>query len=297
MSRFALPSLKIPVAALWVASFGALVAYSTSVDQATASGAQADVLSIGGSVTEIVYALGQEHRLKARDTTSTWPAEVQELPNVGYMRALSPEGVLSVEPSLIISEEGAGPQETLDVLKAAQVKFVEIPDGFDRDAIVAKINAVGAALEVTDKSDALAREVSAALDTVAATIAAQDNVQKRVLFILSARGGKLMVGGANTPADGIITMAGGINAAANIDGFKPLTDEAAATIAPDVILMMDRGGDHAMAAAELFAMPALSITPAAKTQAVVRMNGLLMLGFGPRTAQAVTELNSALYGE
>lgn len=69
------------------------------------------VLSLGGSVTEIVYALGQQDRLIGRDTTSSFPAEVQALPDVGYVRALSPEGVLSVQPDLILAEEGRAPQK------------------------------------------------------------------------------------------------------------------------------------------------------------------------------------------
>ena len=75
-----------------------------------------NVLSIGGSVTEIVYALGEEDRLIARDSTSVFPVAAEALPDVGYMRALSPEGVLAVSPGLIISEDGAGPPETIAVL-------------------------------------------------------------------------------------------------------------------------------------------------------------------------------------
>ena len=77
------------------------------------------VLSVGGSVTEIVYALGEGDRLVARDSTSSFPDSAVKLPDVGYMRALAPEGVLSVNPDLIIAEEGSGPQETIDVLREA----------------------------------------------------------------------------------------------------------------------------------------------------------------------------------
>ena len=73
------------------------------------------VVSIGGAVTEIVYALGEEARLVARDTTSNYPPEATALPDVGYIRRLSPEGVMSVRPDLILSEEGAGPPEALKV--------------------------------------------------------------------------------------------------------------------------------------------------------------------------------------
>ena len=114
------------------------------------------VLSIGGSVTEIVYALGQEDRLVARDTTSNFPASAEELPDVGYMRALSPEGILSVDPDLIIAEAGSGPVETIDVMEQANIPFITIPDGFDREAVGLKIRAVGEALGVSEEGDALA---------------------------------------------------------------------------------------------------------------------------------------------
>jgi iron complex transport system substrate-binding protein len=118
----------------------------------------------------------------------------------------------------------------------------------------------------------------------------------RVLFILSAQGGRLLASGTGTAADGIIRMAGGVNAIDGFEGYKTLTDEAAAVARPDVILMMDRSGDHAADDAQLFALPALAGSPAAATGSVVRMDGLLLLGFGPRTAEAVRALSRALGG-
>jgi iron complex transport system substrate-binding protein len=254
------------------------------------------VLSIGGSVTEIVYALGQQDRLIARDSTSSFPAEATALPDVGYMRALSPEGVLSVGPELIISEDGAGPVETIDVLNQANIPFVVIPDNYSGEGIAEKIIAVGEALEVEGAAEALAADVTAKIAEAEATAANLAGGEKqRVLFILSTQGGRIMASGTNTAAHGIITMAGGINVIDSFDGYKQLSDEAISAAAPDVILMMDRGGDHGAANEELFAFPGLIGTPAAQTESVIRMNGLYLLGFGPRTGDAVLDLAQALY--
>lgn len=256
--------------------------------------AQDRVLSIGGSVTEIIYALGEGGRLVGRDRTSTYPPGATDLPDVGYMRALSPEGVLSVSPDVIVAEAGSGPVETIDVLKSSGVTYVDIPDGFDRAAVRAKIEAVAEALGVAEAGAELADKVDAEL--AAAEQAAQVEMPKRVMFILSMQGGRIMASGENTAADGIIRLAGGVNAVAGFEGYKPLTDEAISVANPDVILMMDRGGDHAASDNDLWANPAISTTSAAQSQSVVRINGLLLLGFGPRTAEAVTKLNHALYG-
>lgn len=258
---------------------------------------QADVLAIGGSVTEIVVALGQQHRLKARDTTSTYPPAITDLPDVGYMRALSPEGVLSVGPALILSEEGAGPPEALEVIRAADVDFVEVPDALTAEGILNKIKLIGDTLEVPDRAADLSAQVEAALADALADAARPQGEKKRVLFVLSTQGGKINASGTGTEADALIRMAGGVNAVSDYEGYKQITDEAVGLAAPDVILMMDRGGDHGAADDELFALPAISLTPAAQTRSLVRMDGLLMLGFGPRTASAIRDLNAALYGQ
>jgi iron complex transport system substrate-binding protein len=212
------------------------------------------------------------------------------------MRALSPEGVLSVGPELIISEDGAGPIETIDVLKQAQIPFVVVTDTYSSDGIVSKILAVGDAMQVPAEAQALGVEVAASLseaETRATQRAGTD--KKRVLFVLSTQGGRIMASGSNTAADGIIAMAGGENVISEFEGYNQLSDEAVNAASPDVVLMMDRGGDHGAANAELFAMPGLIGTPAAENDAVIRMNGLYLLGFGPRTADAVKDLSQALY--
>jgi iron complex transport system substrate-binding protein len=213
------------------------------------------------------------------------------------MRALSPEGVLAVGPSLILSEEGAGPVEALDVIRAADVDLVEIPDSFDAEGILRKITVVGAALGVPDRAATLAAKVGDDLQAAMARAEGHAGAGKRVLFVLSTEGGKINASGTGTAADAIIRMAGGVNAVTEFQGYKQLSDEAVGLAAPDVVLMMDRSGDHGTTADALFAMPAMQLTPAAQSGAFVRMDGLLMLGFGPRTAKAISRLNAALYGE
>lgn len=261
---------------------------------AAAEPAAKRVVSIGGSLTEIIYALGEQDRLVARDTTSIYPDAAQGLADVGYMRRLSAEGILAVDPDLILAEEGSGPPETIELLNAARVPFVTVPDGFDRTAIAAKIQAVADRLGVPDKGAKLAAETEANLQAAEVMAAGQQN-KKRVMFILSTQGGRIMASGRGTAADGIIALSGAINALEAFEGYKPVTEEAITAAAPDAILMMDRGGGHGTVE-QVLGLPAIATTPAAQSQSVVTMNGLYLLGFGPRTAQAAFDLNAALYG-
>ena len=217
---------------------------------------------------------------------------------MGYLRALSAEGVLSVGPDLIIAEEEAGPPEVADVLKSAGIPWVTIPEANTAEGVIARITAVGEAMSLPEETAALVATTEASLAeaaAAAATIAEED--RKKVLFVLSLQGGRVMAAGQGTSADGIIALAGGVNALPDIEGYKQVNDEAITAANPDIILMMEHGGPMAMSDEDLFAMPALVNTTAAVNRAVVRMDGLLLLGFGPRTGEAALALHTVLYGE
>ena len=252
------------------------------------------LVTVGGAVTEIVFDLGLGDRVIARDTTSRFPGQVNKLPDIGYMRALSPEGVLAVNPSAILIIEGSGPKEALDVLNKASVPVVTIPEGYDSAAIVKKIMTVGKALKVEANARELAEKVSADVDAAAAE-ASKIPERKRVLFVLTVTNGKIMAAGAHTAADGILKLAGAVNATDGFQGYKPLNVEAVIEARPDVILMMDHVGPS-VGDKELLANPAIALTPAGKDKKIVRMNGLTLLGFGPRTADAIRTLSQSLYG-
>lgn len=251
------------------------------------------IVSIGGPVTEIIFALGAGDRVTARDTTSVFPPEVNDLPDVGYMRQLSAEGVLSVGPDLILTRDTAGPPETLDQLRAASIPVVEVHDAYTKTALLNAVDTVGAALGAEPAAQALHTEIAAQFDALENLIAAQHNAP-RVLFILSNQDGRLNVAGRGTGADGIITLSGGLNVMATaFEGYKIMSTEALITAAPDVILMMKGREDHAGKKDDIFALPALALSPAARNDRFVLIDSAA-LGFGPRTAHFATELHQAL---
>lgn len=254
------------------------------------------LVSIGGSLTEIIYELGEEDLLVARDSTGLYPEAATELPDVGYMRQLSPEGVLSVSPSALLVIEGSGPPEVLDVLMETGVPYQTVPESYSAEGILTKVRAVGQALDVTDKADALADELKAQLDRVADQVADIED-RKRVLFVLSLQGGRVQASGTGTAADGVIELAGAENAITAFEGYRPLAEEAVIEANPDVILVMTRGGDHGASADELLANPGLAMTTAGQNGAVIRMDGSYLLNFGPRAPEAIHELARAIYGD
>lgn len=253
------------------------------------------VVSLGGSVTETVVALGAADLLVGRDSTSNYPESILALPDVGYIRALSPEGVLSLTPDLILSEEGAGPVEAVSVLQSGGIPFVTMLGTFSAQGVLDKITAVAAALNLEAEGEALVAKTAEGFAKAEARAKSVTDPQS-VLFVISLQGGRVMAGGSGSSADGIIALAGGVNAVTGFEGYKQITDEAVIAAAPDVILMMDRGGELAISDEDVLSTPALAATPAAKAGRIIRMDGMLLLGFGPRTPESALALNAALYG-
>lgn len=253
----------------------------------------ARIVSIGGDITEILYALGADRNIVAVDATSQFPPEaLQQKKNVGYMRALSTEGVLSVNASLIIASDRAGPPEVVKALKSSPVRYVEIAEDYSPEGVAKKVREVsrivGREAEGDDLGARIARDF-AALHELRAAI----KTPLRALFVLNVANGRATVGGSNTSADAILKLAGAENAAASVNGFKPVTDEAMVEIDPDAIVTMQRAGEHDTG--QLLELKGISASPAAAEKRVIQMDGLYLLGFGPRAPAAALELMRLLY--
>lgn len=252
------------------------------------------IVAVGGAITEIVYALGLQDRLVGIDTTSLYPLEaLQQKPNVGYMRQLSAEGVLGLNPELILATEGSGPKETLSVLSEAKVPIVTVPEQFSEDGILERIRIVARELGADERGTCLNEAVTkdlAAMRKLREKIADK----RRVMFVISFVNGRAMVAGRKTAAHEIIALAGANNAIDGYDGYKPLSDEAIVAAKPDVILVMQRGRDS-ISSEVIFSNAAFALTPAAKEKSFIAMDGLYLLGFGPRTAAAARDLAVSLY--
>lgn len=292
-------SRPLTVTALLAAAFITAAPHiGATVDAASntlaAAGSSGRVVSVGGAVTEILYALGLEERVVGVDTTSLFPPRaLAQKPNVGYMRQLSPEGILGLNPQAIVAIEGAGPKETMAVLKEAKVPLVSVPEDYSEAGLSEKIRLIAKQMGVENRGTCLTTAVEGDFAEVRAL---REKIQRpvRVIFVMSLVSGRAMVAGRKTGADSIIALAGGVNAIDSYEGYKQVSEEAIVASRPDVILAMQRSGDSVTADA-VFANSAFALTPAAKTKSFVSMDGLYLLGFGPRTAAAAHDLAGAFY--
>ena len=247
------------------------------------------LVTIGGTITEIVYALGAEEQIVAVDASSVYPAEAQEKPQVGYVRQVSSEGILSVGPDLVLASSATRPSVALDQVRSAGVAVETIEEAEDVEGAIARIRMIAALL---DREAAGEQMVAALEEDMAAARAAADRVQTppQALFIYARGSGTLQVAGRNTSAETMIELAGGQNAMQQFEGFRPLTAEGVVGAAPDVLILLDRGLESIGGAPGLFDQPGLEATPAGAQERVVAIDDLKFLGFGPRMGEAVLTL-------
>ena len=252
------------------------------------------IVSVGGTLTEIAFALGVGGRIVGADSTSTWPPETELIPKVGDMRRLSAEGILSLDPDLVLLAARAGPPNVIDQLRATGVPLAIAPEGQGLASVAPKIRFVGAAIDRAAEAEVLVARFERDMAELQNQLKWIEE-RPRVLFLISVARGAPMAAGAETAAEAMIDLARGRNAITGLTGYKPVSAEVLIAAEPEVVLLPRHVAETAGGAEAVLSRPDLAETAAARNRRVVVMDGLKLLGFGLRTPEAVAELARALH--
>lgn len=250
-----------------------------------ANAAQHKVVTLGGDVTEIAYALGAQSDLVARDSTSTWPSAALKLPDVGYLRQLNAEGILAAHPNLVLASAQAQPSLALSQVAQNGAIVITVPGRDSLSVIDDKIRVVAQALDKNAEGKALRNRLSRELATLPPS-----PLDKRVLFILSHSGMSAMAAGQQTGADAAIRAAGLTNAMQGFTRYQPLSQEGVIASRPDLVVISADGIKSMGGESALWALPGLAQTPAGRNKQVLQIDDMALLGFGIRTPEAVKAL-------
>lgn len=249
------------------------------------------IVSLNGTITEILCDLGFQQQIVGVDVTSTWPATLDKVPKVGHNRNITAEPVLALQPDLIVSTTNFLSPAVLAQFKNVGVQHLMVEQEFSVLGTKKLITQIAAALHVPEKGAVLCKQLDQQQQSL--HIVPQ---QKKVLFIYARGAGTLMVAGEATPMDKMIALAGAKNAATGFNDFKPLTAEALVAANPDVILLFDTGLQSVGGIDGLLKIPGVAQTSAGKNRKVIVMDGQLLTGFSPRVISAVKELSQKISG-
>lgn len=254
------------------------------------------VVCVGGGLTEIVCALGQESSLVGVDTTSRFPLGVRRLPSVGYARNLSLEGILALAPQNVIVSHDAGPISVLSRLRGAGVAVSTAEDGYTVEALILRVKQLGRILRCEERAQLLAEKLWRDWGVVAQDLSAQKpNI--RVMFVLGQSPGQFIVAGAETGAHAMLQYAGLQNAFADTMGYRPITTEALIAARPDLLVVTQPDSMAHQSSPSLsesiVQIKGLAMTPAARASRWLVFDTMFLLGFGPRMPDAILALRRA----
>lgn len=257
----------------------------------------ARVVSVSKQINEYLYAIGADSVLVARDLTSTYPERIRRLPSVGYHRGLSAEGILSMRPTMLLTDGNLGPDAVVAQVRKVGIPVVVMAPGQGLDSAQLLMARLGRQFHRERQADSVLatwrREMAGALAD-SARWAAEKRPRVLVMHFGQVVNDYLALR-RGTTADQIVRWAGGVNALDSVGGMLRLTPELIARAAPDVIIATDVGFDRAGGADRFAALPGVALTPAGKAKRVYRVDESEVMYFGPRTPASLRRLAALLH--
>lgn len=271
-----------------------LIALVVALMMAHGALAEERIVVAGGSLSELIWALDAGDSVVAVDQTTAWPPETKKLPQIGYWKQLSAEGILALRPTTFITWQDAQPQIVFEQLKRQHVNVVTLPrTPATLEMMYANILTLAEVVSHPQQGAALVADLKARLARIAALNAQQTPV--RVMFLLSPGGSTPQVAGVGSVADAILTLTGAKNVATHPQ-YRSWSGEAIIAANPDVIVVttqsMQAGGKQ-----QLATVAGITHTNAWSTGRIVEIDQSLILGMGPRIVDAVELLHQQFFRE
>lgn len=255
------------------------------------------IVSVSKQLNEMMYAIGADDDIVAVDLSSIYPPAIRELPTVGYHRALSAEGIISMKPTVFLTDGNVGPEAVLDQLKKVGIPIEEMKPGSTLDSAQLLLTRLGKRFHrERDADSVLAAWKGGMAQLWTDTLQWTDREKPRVLIMHFGRiANDYLAINRGSVADQMLRWAGGQNAMDSVGGMRRLTPEVVARAAPDVIIATDFGFDRLGSTEKFREMPGIALTPAGKSGRIYRIEEQQIIYFGPRTPATVRELHEMIH--
>ena len=255
------------------------------------------IVSLNGSTTEILFALGVGDNVVGCDASSTYPKGVKDkLPSIGYQYGLNAEGILSLNPTLVIGRIDVRPPQVVQQLRMAGVTVLLLEEPSSFEGAKQRLQTIGKAVGREKKAAALIEALDADIEKLETKLAARKEQPKQKALFLYLRGTQTtLVLGTDTSPGAMFDIVGAENAAGSIKGNKPMTAEAVIAAQPDVYVLFTSGLESIGGVDGLLKLPGLAHTPAGENRRVVTLDGQYLSGFGPRCGRAALDLFQGIY--
>ena len=255
------------------------------------------VVCVSKQINEFLYDINAESVLVARDLTSIYPPQITKLTSVGYHRALSAEGIISMKPTMLLTDGNLGPDAVVTQVKQVGIPVVIMAPGNTPDSAQALMKRLGQEFHHEKQADSVITQWTTDMNAALADTAKWAGGKKpRVMIMhMGQIANNYLAIKRGSPGNQIVEWAGGVNAIDSIGGMLRLTPELIAKAAPDIIIATDVGFDRLGSAEKFAEMPGVAETPAGKNKRVYRVDETEVMYFGPRTASSLRKIAGWLH--
>ena len=245
------------------------------------------IVCVSKQLTELMFALHQGNKIVGLDLTSSYPPETKNITKVGYHRHLSAEGIISLDPTIVIHQNDVAPPEAMPQVAKVGIPVKVYPSAVTLDSTKILIRILGKEYREDSAADRIIKDLDTDLARADSVVKKYPTKPKVLIIHFGQQRNQYFVMGTKGTADAMLKMAGGINAA-DTSSFRDLSAEVIAREQPDVILATDFGWDRLGGDIEKFKeLPGIALTPAAKNGKIFRVEEHDLVYFGPRTGENV----------
>ncbi len=175
------------------------------------------IIALSPAITEIVYALGKGDNLIARTDYCDYPEEAASLESIGDLMDPNIEKIVELEPDIAISSAHFQ-RETLEKLEEAGIKVVILYGEESFDGAYFAIEEIGKVLNAQEEAAQIVADMKATVEEVVQKVEGRE--KPSVYFVVGFGEWGDYTAGGDTFIGQLIEMAGGENAAGDVEGWS-----------------------------------------------------------------------------
>lgn len=255
------------------------------------------IVCVSKQLNEIIFAVGGDTALVGVDISSTYPPEIKRLTTVGYHRALSGEGIISLNPTVVWHDGNIAPDQVIEQIKKVGIPMREFKGGPTIDSTKQLIMQVAGEFHNNEAGKRLCEKLDADMARLDSARRSYADTPRVMIIHFGQAANKYFVMNRRGVAHQMLEWAGAGNAADTAQRWRDLSAEVIAMARPDIILATDFGYDLQGSIDKFKQLPGISLSPAAKNNRIYRIEEHDLVYLGPRTGENVLKIMKLVHNK